>query len=149
MANGDDEERTGQERAGRDQRSTGEPGYGQAPGDHPRYGQPPYPQPPYGQAGYGQPPYGQPGYQVQSTNGMAIASMVLGILWLYWIGSVLALVFGYIARKQIDASGGAQGGRGMAIAGIVLGWIGVGFLVLAVVIGIAAALATRSGTEGF
>ncbi len=119
MANGDDEERAGQERAGWDQPSTGDPAYGQPPGGQPGHGQPPYPQPPYGQAGYGQPPYGQP-YQVQSTNGMAIASMVLGILWLYWIGSVLALVFGYIARRQIDASGGAQGGRGMAIAGIVL-----------------------------
>jgi hypothetical protein len=66
------------------------------------------------------------------TNGMAIASMVLGILWLYWIGSVLALIFGYVAKGQIDASGGRQGGRGMAIAGIVLGWVGVGTLVLAV-----------------
>ena len=28
------------------------------------------------------------------TNGLAIASMVLGILWIYWIGSILALVFG-------------------------------------------------------
>src|SRR5581483_6890252 len=62
----------------------------------------------------------------QSTNGFAIASLVLGILWLYWIGSVLALVFGYVAKGQIDRSGGYQGGRGLAIAGIVLGWIGVG-----------------------
>ena len=65
-----------------------------------------------------------------STNGMAVASLVLGILWIYWIGSVLALIFGYIARQQIDQHQGMQGGRGMATAGIVLGWIGVGFLVL-------------------
>jgi hypothetical protein len=65
-----------------------------------------------------------------STNGMAVASLVLGILWIYWIGSVLALIFGYIARQQIADSGGTQGGRGMATAGIVLGWVGVGFLVL-------------------
>jgi Domain of unknown function (DUF4190) len=64
------------------------------------------------------------------TNGMAIAAMVLGIVWLYGIGSILALVFGYAARKQIDSSGGREGGRGMAIAGIVLGWIGVGGIVL-------------------
>ena len=62
----------------------------------------------------------------QKTNGMAIASMVLGILWLYWIGSVLALVFGYVAKNQIENSRGTQSGRGMAIAGIVLGWVGVG-----------------------
>lgn len=51
--------------------------------------------------------------------------MVLGILWIYCVGSILALVFGYKARKEIDQSGGAQQGRGMATAGIVLGWIGV------------------------
>jgi hypothetical protein len=71
----------------------------------------------------------------QRTNGLAIASMVLGILWLYWIGSILALVFGYIAKNQIRERG--ESGGGMATAGIVLGWIGVGFLVLAIVIGVA------------
>ena len=64
------------------------------------------------------------------TNGMAIASLVLGILCLYGIGSVLALVFGVQARKAIDASGGAETGRGMATAGIVRGWIGVGLMLL-------------------
>jgi len=62
--------------------------------------------------------------------------MVLGILWLYWVGSILALIFGYIARGQIRA--GNQQGDGMAIAGIVLGWIGVGILVFFIVLGIAA-----------
>ena len=72
-----------------------------------------------------------------STNGLAIAAMVLGILWIYWIGSILALVFGYVAKGQIDRSAGRQGGRGMAIAGIVLGWIGLGLLALFIVIGLA------------
>jgi Domain of unknown function (DUF4190) len=71
-----------------------------------------------------------------STNGMAVASLVLGILWIYWIGSVLALIFGYIARQQINQHQGMQSGRGMATAGIVLGWIGVGFLVLFMLVGI-------------
>jgi hypothetical protein len=67
----------------------------------------------------------------QKTNGLAIAGLVLGILWLYWIGSVLALVFGYVAKNQIDGSNGTQGGRGMAIAAIVLGWVGVAaFLII-------------------
>jgi hypothetical protein len=68
--------------------------------------------------------------QPQRTNGLAVASMVLGILWLYWIGSILALVLGYVAKSQIDNSRGQEGGRGMAIAGITLGWIGVGVLLL-------------------
>lgn len=74
--------------------------------------------------------------QRKGTNGFAIASMVLGILWLYWVGSILALVFGYKARREIDDAAGTQDGRGMATAGIVLGWIGVGTLSLIVVAGI-------------
>ena len=96
---------------------------------------PPAYQPPPPGAGY-PPPYGYPYAPPQRTNGMAIASMVLGILWLYWIGSVLALVFGYIAKRQIQERG--ESGGGMATAGIVLGWIGVGFLLLGLVVGIAA-----------
>jgi hypothetical protein len=108
----------------------------------PPYGQPPYSPQPYGQGPqpYGQPPLpGQPygyGYPPpRRTNGLAIASMVLGILWLYWIGSILALVFGYVARKQIRERG--ESGDGMAIAGIVLGWVGVGLIALFVVVGFA------------
>jgi hypothetical protein len=92
----------------------------------------PYGPQPYG--GYGS-PYGGWG-QPARTNGMAIASMVCGILWMYWLGSILALVFGYVAKSQIDKSHGAQTGRGMAVAGIVLGWVGVGFLVLFILLAI-------------
>jgi len=80
---------------------------------------------------YPPPGYGYP--RPTKTNGLAIASMVLGILWVYWIGSILALVFGYVAKSQIDQSGGAQTGRGMAVAGIVLGWVGVGLLVIFII----------------
>jgi hypothetical protein len=51
---------------------------------------------------------------------------------------ILALVFGYVARGQIDRSGGTQSGRGMATAGIVLGWVWLGLLVVYIVIAIAA-----------
>lgn len=84
---------------------------------------PPGPPPPGYPGAYG---YGYPGYPVQApTNGFAIASLVLGILIIFWgITSILALVFGYIARKQIRERG--EGGAGLAVAGIVLGWVGVG-----------------------
>lgn len=62
------------------------------------------------------------------TSGMAIASMVLGILWLYWIGSLLAVIFGRIALAEIDRSRGTVGGRGMAVTGLVLGIIGLSML---------------------
>ncbi|MEV0636080.1 DUF4190 domain-containing protein [Streptomyces sp. NPDC050619] len=72
-----------------------------------------------------------PGYPPPPrTNGLAIASMVLGIVWIYWIGSILALIFGYVARKQIRER--HEAGGGMATAGIVLGWVGVGVLALLV-----------------
>ena len=57
-------------------------------------------------------------------------------VWLWWLGSVLALVFGHTARNQIIASGGRQTGEGLAIAGIVLGWIGIAtFVWLALILG--------------
>jgi hypothetical protein len=102
------------------------------------YGTPAHQPPPLQGAGfpgpYGQ-PYAYPYAAPRRTNGLAIASMVLGILWMYWIGSVLALVFGYIARNQIREHG--EGGSGMATAGIVLGWVGVGLLGLGLGAGIA------------
>ncbi len=97
------------------------------PGVPPGYSPPGHPGP-YGYPGY-------PGYPVQRPiNGFAIASLVLGIVWLWWIGSILALIFGYTARKQIRERG--QSGDGLAIAGIVLGWVGVGFLALFLIFGI-------------
>jgi hypothetical protein len=72
---------------------------------------------------------------VNTTNGMAVASMVLGIVWVYWIGSILALVFGYIALGQIKQRG--QQGRGMAIAGIVLGWVGAATLIAVIIFAVA------------
>ena len=90
-------------------------------------------------AGRGLPAGYQPQHrsQVRKTNGMAIASLVLGILWVYWLGSILALIFGYIGKNQIDNSNGKQDGRGLAVAGIVLGWIGVATLVLVIIVALA------------
>jgi hypothetical protein len=66
------------------------------------------------------------------TNGMAVASMILGIVWAGWIGSILAVVFGHVALRQIGRTG--QDGRGMAVAGLVLGYIGLGTLALIMVL---------------
>jgi hypothetical protein len=61
--------------------------------------------------------------------------VVLGVLWFAGIGSVLALVFGYRARREIKNSGGSQKGSSLATAGITLGWIGIAILVAGVVVG--------------
>jgi len=66
-----------------------------------------------------------------STNGLAIASLVLGIVWLSGLGSLLAVIFGHVARGQIRRTG--QRGKGLATAGLILGYVGlavIGALVL-------------------
>ena len=97
------------------------------------------------------PRYGPPG----RSNGLAIASMVLGIVslaiavfafFVSWIGSVLALIFGYVANRRIAKSGGAQGGRGMAISGIVLGWIGSVLAIAIIAVVVLVAIFGDSGT---
>ena len=81
----------------------------------------------------------------QQSSGKSTAALVLGILGLVFcplICSVLALVFGYQARREIDRSGGTLNGRGAATAGVVLGWIGVviygaliGLVILGLIVG--------------
>jgi hypothetical protein len=64
------------------------------------------------------------------TSGLAIASLVLGILWVCGIGALLATVFGAVAINQISQSNGKLTGKGMAIAGLVLGIIGLALCLL-------------------
>jgi hypothetical protein len=82
------------------------------------------------------PPYGYP--QARPTNGLAIASLVCGLLQFAVpvVMTVLALVFGYVARNQIRERG--ESGEGMAKAGIILGWVGVALGVLGLLFFVAA-----------
>jgi len=66
------------------------------------------------------------------TNGLAIAALIAGILWFTWIGAVLAVIFGHVARRQIGQSKGWQRGGGMALAGVVLGYSGLAVLLFTV-----------------
>jgi len=63
------------------------------------------------------------------TSGLAIAGLVLGILGvtclLPIIGPLLALILSSVALSQINKSGGSVTGQGQAIAGVVLGGIGM------------------------
>ncbi len=58
-------------------------------------------------------------------NLLAVASLLSGLFWVGWVGSVAAIPLGFVALKQIRESDGAQLGRAMALIGIVLGFIGV------------------------
>lgn len=46
------------------------------------------------------------------------------------IGAAIGVVLGHIARNQIRQSGGQQGGEGLALGGIIVGWVTVGIIVL-------------------
>ena len=97
--------------------------------------QPPAPGPGYYYPPPGYVPYPPPAAAPsRSTNGLAIAALVLGILWIYGVGSVLAIVFGHVAMGQIDGSNGRQSGRGMALAGAILGYVGAALMVLVLIV---------------
>ncbi|HUF38497.1 MAG TPA: DUF4190 domain-containing protein [Anaerolineales bacterium] len=66
---------------------------------------------------------------------MSIVCLVCGILGLTLVpgvASVIAIITGNMAMKEIRASGGTVGGEGMARIGIVLGWIAVALAVVGV-----------------
>lgn len=81
------------------------------------------------------------------TSGLAVASLVLGILWILWVGSVLAVIFGHVALSQIKRSYGALTGRGMAIAGLVLGYLGIATLALVIVLSATGVIDTATPAE--
>jgi hypothetical protein len=58
-------------------------------------------------------------------NGLAIASIVVGVLWMWWVGSIAAVVMGHVALRQIERSGGAQTGRAAALIGLAVGYFGL------------------------
>lgn len=125
------------------------PAYGQ-PAQPPAYGQPPYGQPPryappqqqtppyaqaYGQAPYGQAPYGA--YAApRKTNVLAVISMIasiVGFIWLLpFVGSLAGVIMGHISLRQIRQT--AEGGRGMALAGLIVGYVGLAFFVIGAII---------------
>lgn len=113
--------------------STPPPSYPyQAPGVPP---QQPYAQPGYGAAqGYPQGYQGY-GYAPRENNNKAIAALVCGIAALTCCGlsAVPALILGVLSKREIDESGGRQDGRGMAIAGIALGALGIAYLICVII----------------
>ena len=104
----------------------------------PQYGATnPYPQAPYPQVPGGYQPYGYTPVVTGRNNPLAIASMVLGIVGIvlfcfYAIPSIIAVVFAVVSLNQFKSQPNTYTGRGMAIAGLVTGLVGVSLLVLLV-----------------
>ena len=136
-----------------------------------QYAQAQYPPAQYAQAQYSQgqyppgqyppgqyPPagYGSPGYRYVTAvgtknNGMAIASLICAIGGIFFLGipSVLGIVFGFVARSQIQRSNGTQTGSGLALAGIIVGFCVVAVGILILIIAAAAAHTCNTGNGNF
>ena len=72
----------------------------------------------------------------RTTSGLAIGSLVCGIFWVCGMGAIAALILGYLALRQIRRAPLRIKGKGLAIAGIVLGWLGVAGLAAVITVGI-------------
>lgn len=75
------------------------------------------------------------GYQPpRPTDGLAIASLVLSLVWMLGLGSICAVVLGHVSRGRAKREGREK--SGVALAGLIIGYLGVVSLV-----GILAAIA--------
>jgi hypothetical protein len=120
------------------------------PGTALAYAGPPAGYPPgYLLPGYGPYPVMVPTYR--PTNGLAIAALVcslVGIVTCFPPISLVGAIFGHVARGQIRSRG--ESGDGLALSGIIIGWIvfGLGLLFAVLYFGlIAAIVATIPSTE--
>lgn len=71
--------------------------------------------------------------QIRTTSPLAITSLIAGVLgWslLPLLGTLVAIVTGHMARAEIRRAGGILEGDGLAVAGLVLGWLAVALWVL-------------------
>lgn len=82
-----------------------------------------------------------------SNSSAAIVSFVFGLVgifsswWLFGIPSIVAIITGHIARSNIKASEGKLDGGGLALVGLILGYLTIGFYLL-VIVGVVAALSS-------
>ena len=76
--------------------------------------------------GYQPSPYSQP----QPTDGKAIASLVCGIVWTWGPTSIAAIVLGHLSRREAKQQNRPP--SGMALAGLILGYVGLAGAVLLV-----------------
>jgi len=81
--------------------------------------------------------------QARQTSGLAVASLVLGIVSLPMtcgccgtgiVTAILAVVFGHLAMGKIRRSQGRLDGTGMAVAGLVIGYASVAIQILVTIL---------------
>jgi hypothetical protein len=74
---------------------------------------------------------------------------VFSILWIVGLGSLLAIIFALVAQRQIQRSAGQQGGAGIAVAGLVIGIVGlIGALSIPLALLVGTSVVTSTSTNG-
>jgi uncharacterized protein DUF4190 len=81
------------------------------------------------------------------TNPLAVASLVLGVVWCGGIGSILAVILSVQARRSIRQSNDTESGDGLAIAGLVLGLVGIVGAVLTTVLVVAVGITANNAAH--
>lgn len=84
-----------------------------------------------------------PSADLPQTNTLALVSLISGIAsWIFlpFLGSIVAVITGHMAKREISNSLGNQTGDGFATAGLILGYLnlGLGLLVLCLVLAVIA-----------
>ena len=59
---------------------------------------------------------------IRPTSGAAVASLICSILWVFGLGSLLAILLAMVAWG--DTGSGRKGGHGLAVTGLILGILG-------------------------
>jgi hypothetical protein len=69
---------------------------------------------------------------------MAIASLCCSIAGIILIGvpAIIGVIFGFVARSQINNSRGTQKGLGLAIAGIIVGFVVVAIYIVGIIVAV-------------
>ncbi len=70
----------------------------------------------------------------QQTSGLAIGSLICGLLPFFLLTPIAAVVLGHLSLSQIKQSAGRLKGKGMAIAGLILGYSTVALLPVVLII---------------
>lgn len=76
-----------------------------------------------------------PPVQQRQTSGLAIVSLVCGILGFFTgLTAIIAIVTGHMARSEIRRSPETYEGDGLAVAGLVMGYLVVALYLIAILV---------------
>jgi len=87
------------------------------------------------------------GPMMSETSGLAIGSLICGILFFLFPSAIAAIVMGHISRAEIRRGAGRKTGAGMALAGLVLGYVGISVAILLLIAAIVIPNLSRSNMQ--